>query len=213
MAENNILTSIADLNTKLYELLTGITVDVPGVRVMGFDSSRTRDPLPTKGLQIRLSAIEIDRNRPTPQILHPVQIPSDPQDFIIDGELVEDIPTQYTNKYPLPLLLTYEIDTWCHDAQTQLSIDHGLLKLFPERGVLRVEINSVEFELPFVTLGVQNLDDLEENFRERIYRYQIEAWVVGNMSDSVSKIITKSITEVWQQESDIKLMEVIVEAE
>lgn len=218
MDENTILSSIVDLHRALYDYVLPLQVSIPGLEVMGFGSSRDRPELPKIGIRLNLRAIEIDRNRPTPLVGQPVLVPSDEKkDYIYEGQLYEDIPDGYTLKHPLPVLLQYEFDTWSYNTKAQIAIDHAILTRFPERGVLYLPIDSVEYQFPIELLGIENLDDLKQNFREHLYRFQIEAYVESPVPDYNSKIITTSLLEVYDgkeiQDIETKLMEIITEAE
>lgn len=213
MAENNVLISIDKLHRKIYELVQTLAGTIPEARFMGFESSRVKEPLPTVGIAMNLSEISVDRNRPTPQMGHRIFKPNELKDYELNGEIFHDVPVSYTTIEPLPVLLTYEIDTWCHEPIKQLQMDHALLKLFPERGVLVFEIDSVEYELPIALVGIDNLDDLRENFRERLYRYTIEAWTEGNIPESLSQTITAAEFEIFKEPEETQLDLFKIEAE
>ena len=216
MDENTILPSIVNLNQALYDFVLPMQDEIEGLEVMGFDSSRDRPELPTIGLRLHLFGINVDRNRPTPIGGNPLLVPSEEKkDYIVDGKLYENVPDSYTFKHPLPVLLQYQLDTWCYYAKHQIAIDHAILTRFPERGVLYLPIEGVEYQFPIELLDVGNLDDLKENFRERVYRYQIEAWVKSPLQDFERKNITTSQMNILQkiQDQEIDLMEILTQAE
>lgn len=218
MDENTILSSIEDLNLALYNYVLPLQLAIPELEVMGFGSGINRPELPRNGIRLNLYNIEVDRERPTPLAGHPVRVPSDlKQDFEVEGELYEDIPLGYTLRYPLPVLLSYELDTWCYRTKTQLALDMAILTRFPERGVLYLPIDSVEYQFPIELIEIVNLDDLKNNFRERIYRFSIEAWVESHLADTLTKIITTSKIEAYEgnkiTDTDVKLMDLETKAE
>lgn len=203
MGENNKLPTIEGLHRAFYALVETLKLDMPSLRILGYESSRTKEPLPPLAIALHLSDIQVDRSRPTPQIGHRLFIPGELKDYQVEDEVFEDIPSEYVTSQPLPVLLTYHLDAWCHSPVEQLSLDHAILKLLPERGVLNLEIDTVEYELPIMLLGTENLDELRENFRERLYRFSVEAWIQGNIADAVSKIILNSQTEVYDVEENL----------
>ena len=114
----------------------------------------------------------------------------DGEEFTIDSE--------FEVKRPLSVDLFYEIDTWCHDSQTSLAMDLALQATFPERGVLNLPIDANNVAFPVELLGIQDLDDLTENIREKVYRYKVEAWIPSYLTDTTRKIITTPIEEFFK---------------
>lgn len=197
--ENLILDNLADLHTALYNKLVPLTVAIPGLELLGFDSSRTNNPLPPVAVKMTLRDIDVDRTRPTPRLGNSVyENTGTPLTLTYDGETFTDVYPEFIRKYPLPVLLNYELDTWSHSAMQQLAIDQEILKILPERGCLFVTFNSVEYALPITLIGIENLDDYRENFRERLYRYNIEAYVKSWVPDKNGKIIINPIFEVYK---------------
>lgn len=218
MDENTILDDISKFHQSLYDYVKTIQSDIPTLEVMGFGSSINRPELPIIGMRVNLREIEVDRSRPTPLAGKPVTVPSEQKNnYEYKDELYENIPDGYTLRHPMPIILHYELTTWCYKTLTQLSLDHAIFKRFPERGVLYLPIDNVEYQFPITLAGIENLDDLKRNFRERVYRYDIEVWIESSLSDIESKIITTSNIEVFEgseiTDTDIKLMEINTQAE
>lgn len=218
MDENTILSSIVDLHQAVYDYMLPIQNDISGLEILGFGSSRERPELPALGIRVNLRSIQVDRLRPTPSAGNPVLVPSEEKkDYEYEGILYEDVPVGFTYKHPLPVLLQYEFNTWCYFSKDQIAIDHAILSRFPERGVLYLPIDSVEYQFPIELLGIENLDDLKQNFRERLYRFAIEAWIKSPIQDAEAKVITTSLIEVYQGKEitdlEDKLMEIVDQAE
>lgn len=180
-----ILNSIAKLHQALYDRMASIA-SVPELEFLGFDDGKNRPTLPKKAVQISFAGYDIDRGRVTPNVVTPS---GSTVTLTYDGEPVTVYP-EFTVKKPLPLDLFYEIDAWCHDSQVAPEIDLALLAKFPERGVLILTIDGTPVDFPIELVGIQNLDDLTENIREKIYRFKVEAWVTGFLPDRDGKIIT-----------------------
>jgi len=192
-----ILENLANLHTELYIRMSAIT-GITELQFLGFDDSKTRPNLPNVAMQISYAGFEVDRGR----MMHDVQeYTNAPETVSYDGEESE-IQTDYTLKKPLPIDIIYEIDTWCHDSQASLQMDLAMMATFPERGVLELTIDSETVDFPIELLDVQDLDDLTQNIREKLYRYKIEAWIPGFIDDRTGKIITTSITGVYQNNND-----------
>ncbi len=186
-----ILNSIAKLHQALYGRMASIAT-VPGLEFLGFDDGKSRPVLPKKAVQISFAGYDIDRGRVTPDVVTPS---GSTTTLIYDGEPVTVYP-EFTVKKPLPLDLLYEVDAWCYDSQTALEMDLALLAKFPERGVLTLMIDGAPADFPIELVGIQNLDDLTKNIREKIYRFKIEAWVTGFLPDRDGKIITTIDSEI-----------------
>ncbi len=186
-----ILNSIAKLHQALYDRMASIAT-VPGLEFLGFDDGKNRPVLPKKAVQISFAGYDIDRGRVTPDVVTPS---GSTLILTYDGEPVTVSP-EFTVKKPLPLDLLYEVDAWCYDSQTALEMDLALLAKFPERGVLTLMIDGAPADFPIELVGIQNLDDLTKNIREKIYRFKIEAWVTGFLPDRDGKIITAIDSEI-----------------
>lgn len=186
-----ILNSIAKLHQALYDRMASIA-SVPGLEFLGFDDGKNRPVLPKKAVQISFAGYDIDRGRITPDVVTPSGATVTLQ---YDGEPVTLDP-EFTVRKPIPLDLLYEIDTWCHDSQEALAMDLALLATFPERGVLALTIDGSPADFPIELIGIQNLDDLTGNVREKIYRFKVEAWVTGFLPDRNGKIITTVTSEI-----------------
>lgn len=186
-----ILNSIAKLHQALYARMASIAT-VPGLEFLGFDDGKDRPLLPKKAVQISFAGYDIDRGRVTPDVVTPS---GSTVVLTYDGEPVTVSP-EFTVKKPLPLDLLYEVDAWCYDSQTALEMDLALLAKFPERGVLMLTIDGAPADFPIELVGIQNLDDLTKNIREKIYRFKIEAWVTGFLPDRDGKIITTIDSEI-----------------
>lgn len=186
-----ILNSIAKLHQALYGRMASIAT-VPGLEFLGFDDGKNRPVLPKKAVQILFAGYDIDRGRVTPDVVTPS---GSTTTLTYDGEPVTVYP-EFTVKKPLPLDLLYEVDAWCYDSQTALEMDLALLAKFPERGVLTLMIDGAPADFPIELVGIQNLDDLTKNIREKIYRFKIEAWVTGFLPDRDGKIITTIDSEI-----------------
>lgn len=197
MGEAIVLDNISDLHQALYDYMVTINT-VPGCEFIGFDSSRTQTTLPAIGMKISLDNIAVDRTRPTPSLAARLEIKTGPQqDFTYGGVVYPNVYTQRLIRYPLPITLTYKVWTWSKSSLTALALDQAVLRKFPERGVLKFTIGGEEGEFPIRLQGIQNLDDLKENFRERLYMFEIEAYTVGWMPDETEKIITTQIEEFY----------------
>ena len=186
-----ILDNIAHLHIALYDKMAGID-SIPNLAFLGFDDGKTCPTLPKVVMHISFGGFEIDRRRTIHQVFKSTAEGS----YIYDGEEFT-VPSEYSVSRPLPVDLFYEIDTWCHDSQTSIAMDLALLATFPERGVLGLPVNGDVFDFPFELLGVQDLDDLTENIREKVYRYKIEAWVPSHLLTTMRKIITAPIIELY----------------
>lgn len=197
--ENLILDNITDLHTAIYNKVFGLTLSIPGLSVLGYESSRQYPELPQRAVKVLLREVAIDRRRPTPRLGNNIALPSGtPIDLTYNGVLYPQVYPELTYKFPLPVLLTYELDCWAHDAVTQLTIDQGILQMMPERGCLFLNINLVDYALPITLIAIETLDDYQENFRERLYIYNIEAYVKSWVPDEIKKIITNPITEIYK---------------
>jgi hypothetical protein len=186
-----ILNSIAKLHQAVYDRMASVT-SIPGLEFLGFDDGKNRPTLPKKAVQISFAGYEVDRGRVTPDVITPS---GTAVTLTYDGEPVTLNP-EFTIRKPIPLDLYYEIDAWCYDSRTATEIDLGLLNRFPERGVLSLAIDGELYDFPIELVGIQNLDDLTKNIRERIYRFKIEAWVTGFLPDRDGKIITTIENEI-----------------
>jgi hypothetical protein len=143
-------------------------------------------------MHITLGDFQVDRKRPTPLEGHRVE-ENDGTEIIESYD--DETFTGYdgrTVRYPLPVTLDYEIDTWSHSAQQQLSMDQKILQTFPERGVVTLPIGEEEYDFPIELVGIENLDDLALNLRERLYRFRLEAWIKSAIPDEQRKIIQSS---------------------
>jgi len=192
-----ILTNIALLHAALYDRLSSIST-VSGLEFLGFDDGKSRPTLPRIGMQISCTGMDTDRGRVMPQVL---EATGASETITYDGEEY-DVQTSFTVKQPIAIDLTYEVDSWCYDSETSLGLDVELMKLFPERGVLTLPIAGEDTDFPIELLGIQNLDDLTKNIREKIYRYKIEAWIPGFLADRNGKIITSITNEIYRQTND-----------
>lgn len=192
-----ILTNIALLHAALYDRLSSIST-VSGLEFLGFDDGKSRPTLPRIGMQISCTGMDTDRGRVMPQVF---EATGASESIMYDGE-EHDVQTSYTIKQPIAVDLTYEVDSWCYDSQTSLALDVELMKLFPERGVLTLPIEGEDTDFPVELIGIQNLDDLTKNIREKIYRYKIEAWIPGFLADRNGKIITTIDNEIYKQTND-----------
>ena len=191
-----ILNSIAKLHQALYGRMASIAT-VPALEFLGFDDGKSRPVLPKKAVQISFAGYDIDRGRVTPDVVTPS---GSTTTLTYDGEPVTVYP-EFTVKKPLPLDLLYEVDAWCYDSQTSLEMDLALLAKFPERGVLTLMIDGAPADFPIELVGIQNLDDLTKNIREKIYRFKIEAWVTGFLPDRDGKIITTIDSDILRTTS------------
>lgn len=174
--------------------ITGIT----DLEFIGFDDSKSRPKLPKVGMMISCAGFNVDRGRVTPAVQ---EFTSDVETVIYDEEEFE-VQTDYTVKKPLPIDVFYEVDTWCHDSQVALQMDLSMMSTFPERGVLSLEIDGEDHDFPIELLDIQDLDDLSQNIREKLYRYKVEAWIPGFIDDRTGKIITTTITDIYQNNGD-----------
>lgn len=200
--ESYLLEDISLLHTEMYNKMSSIS-GVTGLVFLGFDSSRTNPELPKIGMKISLTGMEIDRRRPTPSETNRLEIETGtPVDYTVEGVLYEDIYPEREYKYPLPLNLEYSINTWCYSATTQLQLDLKLLQTFPERGVLRLEIDSETYEFPITLKAVKNLDDLAQNLREKVYIYNVECYVSSWIEERTGKIITSIIEQIAEGTPD-----------
>lgn len=195
--EATILADLKDLHQAMYDKMASIT-GVTGLQFLGFDTGKTKEPLPEIAMAISMDALDIDRRRPTPAEAHRV--------ILADGlEIVGSYGgATYTGldgstiKYPLPVTIGYNITTWCYDVQTQLAMFQKLMQKFPERGVVTLSIGGEPFDFPIELVGIDNLDDGAQNIRERIHRYKVEAWIDSHIPDGVVKIITSSEISVYE---------------
>ena len=192
-----ILTSIGLLHAALYDRLSTIT-SISNLQFLGFDDGKSRPSLQQIGMQISCTGMDTDRGRVMPQVIEPSGAT---ETITYDGE-DQEVQTSFTVKQPIAVDLTYEVDCWCYDSQTSLAMDVELMKLFPERGVLTLPIAGEDTDFPIELLGIQNLDDLTKNIREKIYRYKIEAWIPGFLADRDGKIITSITNEIYRQTND-----------
>ena len=186
-----ILNSIAKLHQALYDRMSSVA-SVPGLEFLGFDDGKSRPTLPKTAVQISFAGYDIDRERVTPDVMTPSGATVT---LTYDGEPVTVHP-EFTIRKPIPLDLFYEIDAWCYDSRTASELDLALLGNFPERGVLSLPIDGMPADFPIELVGIQNLDDLTKNIREKIYRFKIEAWVTGFLPDRDGKIITTIDSEI-----------------
>jgi hypothetical protein len=182
----------------MYDKMAGID-NIPNLAFLGFDDGKSRPTLPKVAMHISFGGYEIDRKR----TIHQVYKATAEGSYIYDGEEFT-VPSEFEVSKPLPVDLFYEIDTWCHDSQTSIAMDLAILTTFPERGVLNLPINGDVFEYPIELLGVQDLDDLTENIREKVYRYKIEAWVPSHLLTTMRKIITAPIIELYAKDKKIE---------
>lgn len=199
-----ILDNIATLHMALYDRMASIPA-IPGLQFLGFDDSTTRPELPKVAMHMTFRGFEIDRGRTIPSVYEETA----QETYLYDGEEFT-VPSEYAVKRPLPVDLLYDIHSWCHDSQLALSMDMALLATFPERGILTFVIDAGPAEFPIELLGIQDLDDLAENIRERAYRYKVEAWVPSHILDASRKIITTPITEFHAGDAGSPLMEEMV---
>lgn len=206
--ESVIVEDLADLHTAMYDKMASIS-SVTDCAFLGFDSSKTNPTIPKIAMHISLDSVEIDRRRPTPLEGH--RIEEDSGDEITetyDGEEFTGFEGRLY-RYPLPVILNYNIDTWCHSAQTQLQMAQAIFQKFPERGVLTLDIDGTDYDFPIELTGIENLDDLSLNLRERLYRFRVEAWCESSKPDVEGGIIQISEIDVYQGNSidDIDLPE------
>lgn len=197
MGENFIIDDLSYLHRALYGKMSGIT-GVSGLQFLGFDSGYTNPPLPKVGMKISMTEIEVDRGLPGPQESHRIKFETgDAEDFVYDGVLYENVKTTRKYRYPLPVRITYDIHCWCHDHKTQLLLDQKIFQTFPERGWITLKVGIDDVELPMELDEIRDLDDLEDNIRERVYRFYVCAWIPSHMADKEGKIITIPIVEVY----------------
>lgn len=189
-----ILDNIAHLHMAMYGKMAGIN-NITNLAFLGFDDGKTRPPLPKIAMHISFGGHEIDRRR----TIHQVYKTTAEGTYTYGGEEF-NVPSEFEVSQPLPVDLFYEIDTWCHDSQTSIAMDLALLATFPERGVLSLSINGKEHDFPIELLGIQDLDDLTENIREKIYRYKVEAWVPSHLLTTIRKVITAPTIEIYARD-------------
>lgn len=201
MGEGIVLESIKDLHQAMYDRLATIT-GVTGLEFIGFDDSRRVPTLPAIGMKIALGGKKVDRGRPTPGLAGRLEIKSGPQqDFTVGGVLYPGVFTERTIKYPLPMILTYKVWTWCKSSETAILLDEKLLQKFPERGTLHFTIGTEDGDFPITLQSITALDDLKEAFRESVYEWDVECWIKGHIEDETRKIITKITDEIYQGSS------------
>lgn len=197
MPESIILQDIAELHQAMYDRLATIT-GIPGLRFLGFDSRRTNNPLPQIGLDISLNDFVVDEKRPPPMSGNRVITPEGDEQT---GEYEGDTLNWYESSlatHPLPVSLVYRFESWCHDAQTQLQLDLAILQTFPYRGVLDLDIGGTVYSFPTMLASIANLDDLQENLRNRVYLYTVECWVSSHIADQEIQNILRTTTEFYE---------------
>lgn len=186
-----ILNSIASLHVAMFDRMASI-IGIPGLEFLGFDDGKNRPVLPEVAMHMSLGGYDVDRGR----VIHSVHEATAQGTYFYDGEEFT-VDSEFDVRRPLPVDLYYEINTWCHDSQIALSMDMALQRLFPERGVLTMQVEAITVGLPIELLGIQDLDDLTENIREKVYRYKVEAWIPSYLADASRKIITTPIIELF----------------
>jgi len=187
-----ILDNIAPLHVAMYDKMAAIA-GIAGLTFLGFDDGKNRPTLPKVAMHMSFGGYDVDRGR----MIHPVYKATAQETYFYDGEEFT-IDSEFEVKRPLSVDLFYEIDTWCHDSQTSLAMDLALQATFPERGVLNLPIDANNVAFPVELLGIQDLDDLTENIREKVYRYKVEAWIPSYLTDTTRKIITTPIEEFFK---------------
>lgn len=220
MPEATILTSLTTIHQAMYDRMAAITVpSAPSLEFVGFSSSREHQSLPPVAVGISLFDLAPDPNRPLPgqagRVLEPI---GSVQSGDYNG-VSQSWYDSYNARHPLPLILNYQIESWCHSAQTQLELDLAIMQAFPYKGVIDVVVGLDTFSFPIELVATANLDDLEENFRNRVYRYRVETWVESSIPDEELQTITSTFTEQYQsnQSEDLgdaqasELMEEVVE--
>lgn len=194
--ETKLVDDIAELCGKLYDKMAAIS-GITGLVFDGFDSSKQTQPLPQIGMFMKLADLQVDRSRAPAGCGNRLLIESgDPVDYVVDGETVTVYPER-TTKHPLPVILTFTIDTWCHKQTTQLQIDQKILQTFPERGTLTLTFgegdDETDFNFPIRLVTTKNLDDLQENYRERVYQFELELYTPSHYTSETLKVITSQI--------------------
>ncbi len=198
--ETTIVDDLRELCEKVYDKMASIS-GITGLEFKGFGSSKQTLPLPQIGMKMSLIDFQVDRTRPPAGVGNRVLIESGtPVDYEVDGETQTVYPERIAKK-PLPVVLTFGIDTWCHNQVTQLQMDQKILQKFPERGVLTLTFgedpDEEDFEFNVRLIGTRNLDDLAENYRERIYQYELETYIPSHFDDETLKVITSEIFELY----------------
>lgn len=193
-----ILADLSDLHQAMYNKMASIS-GIAGLQFIGFGSSRQKPVLPEIGMHISVYDMEVDRNRPTPLEGTPVSLPNgDAQNLLIGGVQYNGVFLERKKKYPLPLTVTYKIDTWCHDVKTALLMDQKIFSTFPERGGLTFNIQNQDTFFPMYLLNSTNLDEPKEHIRERIYIFVVETWIDGTLADKITKVITKTNDQIFK---------------
>lgn len=192
-----ILNDISDLHEAFYAHISSIT-GIDGLVYLGFDDGKSRGNLPDVAMHVSCAAFSIDRGRITPRVQ---TYTSEPIEIVYNGETY-DVQTDYLIQFPLPIDIFYEISAWCHDSRIALQMDLALMRIFPERGTLTFTIDAESCEFPIELIGIQDLDDLSQNIREKIYRYKIEAWIPGFLDDQTGKIITNIQSDFYKYKTE-----------
>ena len=197
MNDTPILTDLADLHKAMYARMQTISGPA-GLEYLGFDDSKRKPILPNVALHMSLADIQVDRTRPTPLSAHRVEEETGSEIIRHYGGAVYTGRTGRRYRYPLPVSLIYAIDSWCHSAEQQLALDIGIMNTFPDRGAVSFVINDQTWMFPIELLGVQPLDDLAQNLRERLYRFRVDAYVESSIRDTTGGIILSSEISVYE---------------
>lgn len=191
-----ILTDISYLHQAFYNHVAAIT-GIDGLVYLGFDDGKSRSEIPEVAMHMSCAAYAVDRGRITPR----VQSYTSAEISIVYDDESYDVQTDYLIQFPLPIDIFYEISAWCHDSQTALQMDLALMRTIPERGTLNFVIEGSEADFPVELIGIQDLDDLSQNIREKVYRYKLEAWIPGYLDDQTGKIITSIENNLYKYQT------------
>lgn len=187
---SQILDKIDILHQAIYDHMATIK-GIRGLEFLGFDDGKSRPPLPKVAMHLSFGGYEVDRGRVIPSIYKPAV-----EKTLFYGGEAFTVTSEFDVERPLPVDLFYEIDTWCHDSRTSLAMDAALMATLPERGALNLTLHGSTVAFPIELLGIQDLDDLTQNIREKVYRYKVEAWIPSWLGHYRRKVITTPIEEL-----------------
>lgn len=205
MSDTVIITDLSQLCSALYDKM--VTTAVPGCTYVGFQSSLSQKPLPKVAMQISVAGLEVDSSRPLPSGEHRIYLGEGSEltgtTYDADGNPVSKTYYEtYATKHPTPMDMSFDIRTWCHDAQTALQMDLAMLSVFPKFGFFDLDIGGTDYTFPIEMLSSVVLDDLTENFIERVYRFKIELYAPGHLADGSVKTITSGEFSVFDGDED-----------
>lgn len=201
--ETRVIDDMEDLIQALFAKGQTIT-SITGLKHKGFESSKQTTELPDVGLKMSIRNIEPDRKRPMAGDPSRVMNGTGAETtYEVDG-VEYTVQADQIVSYPMPVRITLALHTWSHSALTQAQLDLAVLQTFPERGVLSMTIgdDTEESDFQIELLVTQPLDDMQENYRERVYSYALDIYVPSSIADDTRKLILSQIFYFYTNSTD-----------